>query len=970
MDHRTPLKFHTVLAFEGMHCHIEEVVGQGSNAIVYKGWYLDGLNKGIRHHVLVKELFPFHPQRKISRAEDDRIVVAPDAEELWMLHKESFEAGNEVHLRLLLDHPDLMVMGANLNSFQYNGTLYSVLGYTGGRSLQTELDRAAVSLRHTAQRLLGLLDALEAFHKTGYLHLDISPDNIMLVGQGNQERMFLIDYNSARKMESKRSSYLSCKAGFSAPEVSTGNLEAIGIASDLYSVAAVFYRCLMGRSLTLTEMLRPKGPDGHASPMLKGVPQTVINMTDIILKKGLHALPKRRYQSIGQMRLAFQELIDRIDCVGVTHWSLWENGKRGVEELIRINPSLRYLENDHYLYPIRLEQACSMSLERYLDSVLAPDGQSGMILAEGGMGKTTLLLHTAMLRGKRYSPESPAVFYISLSGWNKADMHYICSQILMRLRFKKEENSFNSAMHALHQLFAQRIKTRNGEMPSVLLLLDGLNEIQGDITPLLQEINALNSMPGVRILASSRSVIPGLRLETVKLMPLNLEDIAEALGRNGLLMPEYPDAVQLLRTPLILSIYIQASENGMGLDIQSEDELMKAYIHALLEKELREFPEDSPLRWQTDVALNYVLPAIAAEVKRRNAPLTRERLLRVVDQCWKTLNTSRFRKAFPQWIGHSGDIRTDAQTAEEWFGLVIDSLLWQRLGMLTRDVSGGYRIFHQVVEEHLAAYIIPIVKPKKWVYGITVILLGTVIAIGSQQYRREQEALARRSAAEEEIKTVLQLGAVGYAEYGDLYRQLRTLVDHAINGETQEFLSGYDRVLSALQAEQKKTASEETEAKQVERSSVHDQFLVTWGDGEAVYEYTILSELLSYPDERADFYVELLPLLKTWVETESIREKTPNFTAALSTLLEADADLAAEMYHRAVGIHLAGGNDVWMENINKMVAMIPELDSHRDTVFREDRGQLLASLNAEYLNANGAFEVERSKLNLYIRNAS
>ena len=39
MDHCTPLKLHTVLAFEGMPCHIEEVIGQGSNAIVYKGWY-------------------------------------------------------------------------------------------------------------------------------------------------------------------------------------------------------------------------------------------------------------------------------------------------------------------------------------------------------------------------------------------------------------------------------------------------------------------------------------------------------------------------------------------------------------------------------------------------------------------------------------------------------------------------------------------------------------------------------------------------------------------------------------------------------------------------------------------------------------------------------------------------------------------------------------------------------------------
>ena len=75
--------------------------------------------------------------------------------------------------------------------------------------------------------------------------------------------------------------------------------------------------------------------------MLVNVPQTVSSMVGTILKRGLHTLSRRRYQSIGQMRQAFQELLDRIDCVGVTHWSLWENGKRSVEELIKINPSQR-----------------------------------------------------------------------------------------------------------------------------------------------------------------------------------------------------------------------------------------------------------------------------------------------------------------------------------------------------------------------------------------------------------------------------------------------------------------------------------------------------------------------------------------------------------------------------------------------------------------------------------------------------
>ena len=201
MDHRIPLKFHTVLAFAGMPCHIETVTGQGSNAIVYKGWYPDALDPELRHHVLIKELFPFHPQGKIRREEDGTISVAREASDLWQDHKESFEAGNRIHLRLLADHPGMMAMGANLNSFSCNGTLYSVLGYTGGRSLREELNREEADLRCVTMRMIRLLDALEVFHKSGYLHLDISPDNIMLVGQEEKEHIFLIDYNGDRRPE-------------------------------------------------------------------------------------------------------------------------------------------------------------------------------------------------------------------------------------------------------------------------------------------------------------------------------------------------------------------------------------------------------------------------------------------------------------------------------------------------------------------------------------------------------------------------------------------------------------------------------------------------------------------------------------------------------------------------------------------------------------------------------------------------
>lgn len=961
MDHRSPLKLHTVLDFEGMSCHVEEVIGQGSNAIVYKGWYRDSLNRELCHHVLVKELFPYHPTQKIWRRENGRIVVEAEALEAWRIHKESFEIGNEVHLRLLADHPE--ILGTNLNSFSYNGTVYSVLGYTGGRSLEGELNEAGASLRHTARRMMGLLDALEAFHKSGWLHLDISPDNIMLVGREEQERIFLIDYNSCRAVGTREGSFFSCKAGYSAPEVSNGNDDAIDFVSDLYSVAAVFYRCLMGRSLTLTETLCAKPPQAQDSPLLQGVPRSVSAMVADILKKGLHTLPWRRYQSTGQMRQAFQELLDRIDCVGVTHWSVWENGKRSVEELIRANPSLGYLKDKKRLYPIRLEREEGMSAEGYWAYICSAQGRSGLILAQGGMGKTTVLLRCAMEQGNRYSPTQPAVFYISLKGWDKGDSHYIRSRILMRLRFKKEENTFDSAMHALHQLLRQTIR---GDAPSVVLLLDGFNEVRRDISPLIREINELDAMAGVRILGASRSELPELKLETARLLPLRNEDIGQALGERGLLIPRREAVVRLLRTPLILSIYIQASQGDKQLDVETEKELLDAYLAALLEKECRDLPEDAPQRWQTDVALNYVLPAIAGEAKRVKAALTQEQLLAVVERCWRSLDSRRFRKAFPQWIGYSAGIRAEAENSEQWFGIVIYSLLWKGLGMLTKDETGSWHIFHQLMQDHLAGYEIPNYSPGKWAVPCLAAVLCIALGVSWQQYTAAKDRTQQRG----ELRAVLELGAGGYAEYGGLYGQLRSLLDHAMEGNTHTFLAEYDRVLSALEAERERTESEKTEADLTYSSRIYDGQDVPWGDGDDPYEYEILSDLLTYPDERAAFYAECVPFLKSWMESDILREKNPEFARTLSALLEADANLAAEMYHRAVGLHLSGGDPVWMENINALIAMVPELDSHRDTALREDRGQRLNTLISALRKAEGEFERESAKMKGYIRSGS
>lgn len=138
MDRRMLLEKGTCLNFPGMQCTVESLVGKGANAIVYLGSYPDEQQSNLRHHVLLKELFPYHPLGAVYRDQEQNICFDEDGEETMYLHRMSFGRGNEVHIRLQGIYPG--DLDFNINTFSMHHTLYSVLGFSGGRSMDKELN--------------------------------------------------------------------------------------------------------------------------------------------------------------------------------------------------------------------------------------------------------------------------------------------------------------------------------------------------------------------------------------------------------------------------------------------------------------------------------------------------------------------------------------------------------------------------------------------------------------------------------------------------------------------------------------------------------------------------------------------------------------------------------------------------------------------------------------------------------------
>lgn len=898
MDHRKALSPGTLLPFPAMSCTLEGESGRGSNAIVYMGSYPDLLNPEERHTVLIKELFPLHQKGAIFRDEDGAVVCAPEGRETWGLHLQSFQYGNRVHLRMLEKHPDLT--GANLNTFSLQGTLYTVLGCTGGRNLEAVSSAPETDLRRLTVRMLGLLDALDAFHESGFLHLDIAPDNILLTGRGSREQVMLIDYNSVYDLKTPAAlPYHSVKAGFSAPELRTGGKPSA--ASDLFSAAAVFYRCLSGLALTPFQMSRPGPPDVSACPCLQDLPDTVLVMVRQILRRGLQTLPKKRYPSVDAIRQAFQELLDRIDGIGVTHWALWESGRKIVEQVIQANPGLFFLRDRDALFPSRLRLPGGTLVPASVSQSFDAQGRAVLLTASGGMGKTTAMLRGVLEQSRTYSPIQPAMVYLSLYGWKEGESSYIHRRLLENLRFKTGQ--YEAARYALDTLLETSLETDSGERrPVLILLLDGLNEASGETRPLIEEILSLSHLPGVQLVVSARSGEPALPFPQAELAPLTGEDIRRALSREGLLIPESVEMQELLQTPLMLSIFLQSAKaEGRQLSVTSQEELLHAYFSALFNKELQSLPENTEARWQIDAAMGFVLPSIAREIQKKSHALEDSELLPTVERCYRLFSDPLLRRAFPQWIGRSKAIRGGAANAEEWYGLLVHDLLWKRMGLLVRNEQGRYRICHETVAEYLtrleSGNARRLLRRRRLRRALAAAALLLCFAAGWFTYDTYIRPPAYSPDYEE---NVFIYGLSGYSNAARQYEHMRALVNCAL--ETPDRLSlekhSFDRTLDQISIGVNPAYMLHSMETMLTTGKVFSWSRRKLDD--AHYR-----ELLELEQERREEYRLLASVLVYTVEDErGSRLYGGVYPELLSELVDLDGQIAAVLYELVCAPHL------------------------------------------------------------------
>lgn len=245
--------------------------------------------------------------------------------------------------------------------------------------------------------------------------------------------------------------------------------------------------------------------------------------------------------------------------------------------------------------------------------------------------------------GKAFPKEEELTIpiYIPLSQYNREPRevqekfitHYIATNYL---GVSILENALENALKGWLEKTVVQDRPR---APKMLLMLDGLNEITADITPLLIDLSEtwvpLSKKGGFQIVATSRyksshtfaeDFMAGIKL------PLPKECILDYVIEKGLkTVIDYPTADpslnDLLQIPMMLSLYVgvlgERVEMGEGLGsefkskINSTPELIWNYLLSGLAKFELANVKDSETSVKGHFLVQYLLPCIAWEMEQR-----------------------------------------------------------------------------------------------------------------------------------------------------------------------------------------------------------------------------------------------------------------------------------------------------------------------------------------------------------------
>ena len=330
---------------------IDQVIYIGGNSIIYSA-------KNENNLILLKEHLYNWQENKLTR-EGNRIITASPT---WKEHNQQL-AIREKENNTILNNAGYPYREELLAWIEENNTFYSIFSNQRGKSLK---EYPIERIKDLYTITIALLRAVDSLHTLGYLHLDLSLGNCLVI---DQNTVHLIDFASMQRKTKLDPSSLSFTRDFASPELvkacfNKDYIDQISMESDQYSIGKIMLS-LLGNKLE-NDFVRQKGEYKK------------------IAEKCCEPDKENRYSSL-------KEVIDDLEKEMYHFYS--SDTQRFIEEKIRAFKAYKLTDNPYNYRNRNAYFKGRIEEKRKLKAFQNSDEAFGlmMIYGKGGAGKSALM---------------------------------------------------------------------------------------------------------------------------------------------------------------------------------------------------------------------------------------------------------------------------------------------------------------------------------------------------------------------------------------------------------------------------------------------------------------------------------------------------------------------------------------------------------------------------------------------------
>ena len=255
---------------------IESVLGSGGFGITYLATATVKIgNVSVKARFALKEHFL---DSDCERSDDSRVVYSNPAKMRVENSRKDFMAEARRLHQIGAGHSNIVKVN---EVFEANNTAYYVMEYLDGESLRAYVKRKGkLTEEETVEIMTPIVDAVNYLHGGRMTHLDIKPDNIMLVSDDDgRMRPVLIDFGLSKHYDSNGRptstiNTLGCSDGY-APIEQYAGITTFSPTADYYALGATIWFCLTGKDPR-------KSTDLREGELAEALPETCRQLRPVV----------------------------------------------------------------------------------------------------------------------------------------------------------------------------------------------------------------------------------------------------------------------------------------------------------------------------------------------------------------------------------------------------------------------------------------------------------------------------------------------------------------------------------------------------------------------------------------------------------------------------------------------------------------------------------------------------------------